>query len=477
MTPEELREALQAPLGVGDRIASADTIRAAIEAALDEGFPPAAILDAVAGDADGLAAARGVFAARSLAVPVGGGWSAQPDPQGPLTIDEGGALVPATPDTPPDQRWASVPLAGASVRFTEGGGTDLEVPEVVGVGGATGSAALDDFAARLSAVELGLGAGAPAPIGVPEQVRAAGVGAQGQPLLENFVGIRGGPGDPRLPGGASPKRFGARTVFGIPRSLPGGQPPTTDLDAFPELVAVPPRYFDGHELSLFRARPAAEVAEIQATLIEAGLLDPASIVRPGVWLTPEAEAMRPVLAFANTYGLDWLAGLNWYRNNPIRPQTTRFVTPEFLPTDYASLAQTVKDLARRELGRDFQPWEMTLLTDELGRQNIAAQEQAYRQALAEEEATRAEELARRSETATAVRGLDPEGLDAGLAGSSGPQPQIGDPQIDPMSRFLEFFDQRYGPEIARERDRPEVATQLETAFAGVRRMLNAVRGA
>jgi len=125
-------------------------------------------------------------------------------------------------------------------------------------------------------------------------------------------------------------------------------------------------YVNGDQ-NVFEASTPEEIREIQANLINAGLLGVKvnRPFRPGVWGRYDKEAMKELMSQANQNGegkaeRGWETLMQVYLDNPI-PEPTK--VQAYLPPDYKSISNSVNNLFESELGRKPKPYELRLLAD------------------------------------------------------------------------------------------------------------------
>jgi len=125
-------------------------------------------------------------------------------------------------------------------------------------------------------------------------------------------------------------------------------------------------YVNGDQ-NVFEASTPEEIREIQANLINAGLLGVKvnRPFRPGVWGKSDKEAMYDLMSQANQNGegkaeRGWETLMQVYLDNPI-PEPTK--VQAYLPPDYKSISNSVNNLFESELGRKPKPYELRLLAD------------------------------------------------------------------------------------------------------------------
>jgi hypothetical protein len=139
----------------------------------------------------------------------------------------------------------------------------------------------------------------------------------------------------------------------------GGE--VTTIGAYPENF-----YINGDQ-NVFEAFLPEEIREIQANLINAGLLGNKvnRPFRPGVWGRYDKEAMYILMTQANENGegkaeKGWQTLLQVYLDNPIaEPEQVA----AYLPPDYKSISNSINGLFEQELGRKPKEYELRLLAD------------------------------------------------------------------------------------------------------------------
>lgn len=253
-----------------------------------------------------------------------------------------------------------------------------------------------------------------------EEILASGIPLGGE-MLPDPIGV--------------PADFVAHAEYkpglGMPPIKPGG-------------VELPPRYFEGDDAS-----PAGmsdeDIARLQRMLVAAGVLKGTTYLN-GVWDEPSRQAYRSILTHANQSGLTAQQSLETWASahTEQKPKVDPFLEP-----DYATLAQTVKQLVSERLGgREPTPAELDVLTSQL-RGNYRAE---YDAAVA---------------TTTAAS-------DAAAAGAD-PATVVQD--IDPVARFSEFFEQRYQPEMERREAISDMTNLRESFLGNVGQMDSMIGGA
>lgn len=217
---------------------------------------------------------------------------------------------------------------------------------------------------------------------------------------------------------------------------------------------IPPRYKQGDEIRQFANRSRADRAGIQQALALTGFIGPRTRFQPGEWDGPTASAMKQVLSLANRTGSEWLDVLEDAVANPRAPGggggDATFVAEPFLPPDPVKLRRDVKKVIADATGRpesQIGDDEIEALLDraiDLTEEGHAAQQDQRRVAFEAQQGNQAQH---------------------GIAS-----------EIDPGARFQAEVEERYAPEIARNRDRTAdkangellMASMLETseAFGG-----------
>ena len=139
----------------------------------------------------------------------------------------------------------------------------------------------------------------------------------------------------------------------------GGE--VTTIGAYPENF-----YINGDQ-NVFEAFLPEEIREIQANLINAGLLGSKvnRPFRPGVWGKHERDAMYELMSLANQNGEGkgqegWQTTLQLYLDNPIQEPEQ---VAAYLPPDYKSISNSINGLFESELGRKPKEYELKLLAD------------------------------------------------------------------------------------------------------------------
>jgi hypothetical protein len=253
-------------------------------------------------------------------------------------------------------------------------------------------------------------------------------GAIGVP--EGFTAVR----DEGIPAGEGLEKFRLARGLGTPTRS----------------TEVVPRYFVGDEWQR-AGMPPERIVELQRQLEQAGQL-PDGDFYAGVWDQATAGAMQAVMGMANASGQTWEDQLkDLIANVPESVKEARnaaklakqFQAPAFIKPDYAGLAQDVKSVMRQRLGREPTDEEMGELT--------GAMSGAYRSEYETEVA------AMRAEFNAREQGL-----------KTGEVVQPGSVQgVDPQARFLQSFDQRFGPELRFVDDQAAMFEATQNMFASL----------
>jgi len=131
--------------------------------------------------------------------------------------------------------------------------------------------------------------------------------------------------------------------------------------------AYPENFYINGDQNVFEAFLPEEIREIQANLINAGLLG-SKVNRPfraGVWGKHDRDAMYDLMSLANQNGegkaqKGWQTTLQLYLDNPIQEPEQ---IAAYLPPDYKSISNSINGLFESELGRKPKEYELKLLAD------------------------------------------------------------------------------------------------------------------
>lgn len=229
------------------------------------------------------------------------------------------------------------------------------------------------------------------------------------------------------------------------------------------------RYYEGDQVSFngveWGGLAKERQSEISLALVAAGYLPESHHeMTGGQWSTQHARAMAEAMTDANINGETWDSQLrNRARtieeagglpgDEGARGRT--FVAPAYREPDYATLSQNVKALFRRGVGRDPLDWELALLADEMN--------QAYRSAYDADTQAQRQQFDAGNHAIEAAEGGADQFVAAGTV-----------PNVDPMSRAQERFEQMYEDEIRLNEDRSESlqnAQQVFTTLTSASRLL------
>ncbi len=195
----------------------------------------------------------------------------------------------------------------------------------------------------------------------------------------------------------------------------------------------------------------------QRRLQRAGLLEKGEYT-PGFWDIPTSQAMAVAMGFGNQGQVTFRQVLDQLAL--LKPKKSDLGDPAPLFPDPASIAQDVKATFRQRLGREPTASELRELGAALGGFETQSLEQ-------------------QAELAATGR-IAPEFTSAIVAGapiSGGKVATPGTPVIvDPIARFLELFDKRFGPEEARNRRVVDVANQRRSVMSSLTTMQALIEG-
>jgi len=219
--------------------------------------------------------------------------------------------------------------------------------------------------------------------------------------------------------------------------------------------AYPENFYINGDQNVFEAFLPEEIREIQANLINAGLLGNKvnRPFRPGVWGKHERDAMYELMSLANQNGEGkgqegWQTTLQLYLDNPIQEPEQ---VAAYLPPDYKSISNSINGLFESELGRKPKEYELKLLADTYS----ANAKKSYEQKIALETPV--------DETAT------PKTLE-NYGNHIQPVVEEGVTAIDPGARMLDTFNKV----TAKEQERLGANRDIQ---ATNRIILNSITGA
>lgn len=202
---------------------------------------------------------------------------------------------------------------------------------------------------------------------------------------------------------------------------------------------------------LWRGMPLEFRVQLQDALVSLGLT---KNVRPGEFDDETEFGIEQLLKLSNRAGTTWQATIG--RLQTLKDQglldgdddERQFIEDAYLPPDYATLAQTVKQTVRGVLGRDPSDSEVS---------ELAAQLQGF-----DYSAFQAEIDAERAQ------------FDAQTAGAT--KVEATGAQVDPASRFRELIESKYGDEIAFNQRREEATENRQLTLGAVGAIDNIIQG-
>lgn len=213
----------------------------------------------------------------------------------------------------------------------------------------------------------------------------------------------------------------------------------------------PQPYFLGDEFAILKGMTTEDRVRLQQQLVALGI---ASDVTYGEIDGSDSGAggtlgaMRRLLAMANASGDDWTNVLARIATQPAMQEGIDEYEPApFLQPDYATLAQDVKRTVRERLGREPNDYELQQLTGEMS--GFYADEYA-----AQEEFRR---IQHEAQTTPGVQG-------GGTVG-----------RVDPMARFRQLFDEKFGAELAEPDKERQAQLSQESVQGGTRMVAEASR--
>lgn len=212
-------------------------------------------------------------------------------------------------------------------------------------------------------------------------------------------------------------------------------------------------YRAGDEVQILNRMPEEHLVRTQQQLMRYGFLDEFA---PGKLDDDTIKAFKNVLSVANREGKQWTMVMLDYEQLAEDGLLEEyggvgggggagrvFRPPAYLAPDYATLAQEVKGLFRRDLGRDPDDAELKALTAELDGYARAAYDQQVAAARAE--------------------------FDGGGASHTGTE-------IDPAARFRELFEERFESELDFVDDKEVAVESREVVEGGVGTLSQMSRG-
>lgn len=145
--------------------------------------------------------------------------------------------------------------------------------------------------------------------------------------------------------------------------------------------AQPGNFYQEGDQNVFANLLPEEVRELQADMVNAGLLGDkvGKPFRPGFFdIRVEGRVMEQLMAQANASGLGkaekgYQNVLQIYLDNPV---SSPIEYKPYLPPNYSAISNSVNGLFERELGREPLPYEKKLLADQFLEDSQLAYEQA-----------------------------------------------------------------------------------------------------
>lgn len=263
-------------------------------------------------------------------------------------------------------------------------------------------------------------------------------------------------------------------------SLLGGFTPPPDVVDDPDLPRIlgrvpdPPQRFlagttgaiepyrFGDHVDPFASLGGIRIRDLQLQLERAGLLEKGEY-HISFWDIPTGDAMKLAMGFANEKGVNYKAMLTQLALDPFKKSELRDPAP--LTPDPASIAQEVKATFRQRLGREPSASELREMGAALGGFEEESQAQQAQQA----ELAKAGGIPSPSDFTT----VDFEGETIGVRS---PPPPATPVEVDPVARFLELFDKRFGPEEARNRRVFDTASQRRSVMSSLTTMRALIEG-
>lgn len=213
----------------------------------------------------------------------------------------------------------------------------------------------------------------------------------------------------------------------------------------------PQPYYLGDEYAILKGMTVEDRVRLQQQLVSLGLASNVTYGEIDGGETGQSGtlgAMRRLLAMANASGDEWVNVLNRIATNPaMQDGADEYEPAPNLTPDYASIAQDIKSEFRQRLGRDPDDYELQQLAGQMTgfyADEYAAQEE-FRQ------------LQHEAQTTPGVQG-------GGTVG-----------RVDPMARFREVFDERFGAELAEPDKERQAQLSQESVQGGAQMVADASR--
>ena len=191
-------------------------------------------------------------------------------------------------------------------------------------------------------------------------------------------------------------------------------------------------YFATDALDLIAGKSPDVIADVQADLVNIGLLSPGQFV-PGVWQQRDAVAFTKVLELQNSLGVpagkkatSWEEAMDVLLNTTLPSYEQERV---YLAPDYSKVAKSINTLFANELGREPEQYELQLLANQYNADTRAkfTQEEELRAIGAEPEMVTGEELLQGTYGNHAITEVQAKIKEEGLTA------------IDPSARLYDTF--------------------------------------
>ena len=295
-----------------------------------------------------------------------------------------------------------------------------------------------------------------------------------------------GPDDNPLLGGmpSGYAAFRQMQVYRPPVTIPEGGPPpfgplgspaiSTELPpGRMEEVALEPQYHVDF-IGQYFAMPFEQVAELEDRMVRAGILEEGSF--NGGNPVETWQAFKDLLGYSNWMGYDYMTTLGYLESSGVTRPKPEFTPSAYVAPDYDTLAESVYVIFARDLGRDPEDWEVQQLASRLGshyREQYQNQVEAERQAFMEEHEIPVDTGLARGQTAEAERLSQQAGQSLGYIPRGAAPPMAG---VDPYSSFMQFFRQRYRPEMDLRKQVSSMENASDMLFGSLARMDSMIGG-
>ena len=335
----------------------------------------------------------------------------------------------------------------------------------------TGTLGADEFQAIVDQ-QIAAGASEDEAVEAAEQASnemyAASQGVDHDPLVgvnAGFVAYR------TLPGYQTQQWLPSGEMIG------GGGPSGT-----PQEVAVEPLYHESYMSDYWLMSPE-DIATLQDGMVKAGMLTEGEFT-PGNPLD-SYQQFQLLLGVANNRGDTWMDALSALADMEVEERPT-FTPSSYQAPDYDTLAETVYEIFSRDLGREPEEWEVRQLASSFGGyyyQQYQAQTELERQQFLAENELPTEQAISAPAGAVSVGGVPVGGMPPAWQqaidtqrGYSEEQPFRAPAQEDPYSSFMQYFRERYRPEMDMRRQVVNNAYGRDNLFNSIGRMDTLARG-